>query len=741
LSQNKNLSVLLADLKQAAKKTDTSYYSALNQLGDYYQRVNPDSAIYFHKRSVEVAKKLNDALREADALKSLGYDYFVAEKKDVAIQTVMDAISIAEKQIESAPADQIALKIKCKGLGVIGSIYYYSGELAKATEYYSRAVKAAEEWGDKRHEGGWLSNLGLVYSEQSNYPKALDCYLRALKINEDLKDKFSMGKTLDNIGILYLNQGEYDKALSYHERSLQCGIEADNKPGISAALVNIGIVYGSKKMMDKALEYYEKALKIDEELGEPRYIAQDLNNIAIIYQANKDYKKARETLIKVLEIKRGFGDKLDLAVTLGSLGELYTAAPTLSPPAGEKLKGYALAQKYLDEAIAAARELNMLNKLQGFELHYSSLDTLRNNWRGAFYHYRNAMDIKDSVFKEQNIKNQARLESKYEYDKRESLLKEQQAKERGIAEERNRRQKWIISSASVVLLLVLGFAVFAYRSLRTTRKQKLIIERSKDEVQEQKKILEEKNKEILDSITYSKRIQDAILPGEKTWKSLLPKSFVLYHPKDIVAGDFYWLEQMDGKLFIAAADCTGHGVPGAMVSVVCSNALTRAVMEEKISETNNILDRAREIVLEKLTKNEENIRDGMDICLVRLDAARSNVQYSGANRPLYIVREGQLLEYKADKQPVGNYEGAKSFNFMDIPVQAGDRLYLFTDGYADQFGGDRNKKMGNKTFRQLINDAQALSISQQREFFEKNFLGWKEKNEQVDDVSIIGIEI
>ncbi|HRE97355.1 MAG TPA: two-component regulator propeller domain-containing protein [Flavobacteriales bacterium] len=222
---------------------------------------------------------------------------------------------------------------------------------------------------------------------------------------------------------------------------------------------------------------------------------------------------------------------------------------------------------------------------------------------------------------------------------------------------------WFKSSyISAFILLIIGSFRWRTASLRRRQKQleQTVIERTEElvlknqQVEKQKEIVEEKNKEILSSITYAKRIQEAILPGFQRWKRYLPESFILYTPKDIVAGDFYWMEKSQNFLFIAAADCTGHGIPGAMVSVICSNALTRAISEEKLSDTNKILNRVREIVIENLSgKEEETVRDGMDICLIRIDTNKpGEIQFSGANRPLWIARNKQLLEFKPDKQAI-----------------------------------------------------------------------------------------
>jgi serine phosphatase RsbU (regulator of sigma subunit) len=224
------------------------------------------------------------------------------------------------------------------------------------------------------------------------------------------------------------------------------------------------------------------------------------------------------------------------------------------------------------------------------------------------------------------------------------------------------------------------------------------------------------------------------------WKQLLPDSFLLYLPKDVIAGDFYWMEIADKYIYVAAADCTGHGVPGAMVSVVCANALTKVVLEEKLTETDQILNKTRELVIEKLT-SEDNIRDGMDICLIRIDKHTNQIQYSGANRPLYVISEGKLKEYKPDKQPIGRYEESKPFTKQDINLTAGTTLFLTTDGYADQFGGNKGKKIGVKAFKEKLISLSQKNMEEQKQELQEYFTFWKSCDEQTDDVTVVGIKI
>lgn len=254
-------------------------------------------------------------------------------------------------------------------------------------------------------------------------------------------------------------------------------------------------------------------------------------------------------------------------------------------------------------------------------------------------------------------------------------------------------------------------------------------------------IIREKNKDITDSINYAKRIQAAILPSNEFVKQRLPDSFILYKPKDIVAGDFYWMEYTDDITFIAAADCTGHGVPGAMVSVVCSNALNRAVKEFGLRETGKILDKVTDLVIETFERSDTELKDGMDISLLAINTTEKEIEWSGANNPLWYFENGEFKEIKADKQPIGNFFSRREFTSHKINYVKGNMFYLLTDGFADQFGGADGKKFTYKRLREGINSIYKLNVSEQAEKLERIFDEWKGDLTQLDDVTIVGIRI
>jgi serine phosphatase RsbU (regulator of sigma subunit) len=286
-----------------------------------------------------------------------------------------------------------------------------------------------------------------------------------------------------------------------------------------------------------------------------------------------------------------------------------------------------------------------------------------------------------------------------------------------------------------VILLPLSLVIYVTYMFLKTRKH------AEKQINTQKSLLEDKNKEVTDSINYAQRIQKAILPSHRLIESYLPKSFVVYLPKDIVSGDFYWVEKKGNKTFFAVADCTGHGVPGAMMSVICQNALNRVINEFGITKPSEMLDKLSMLVEEGFSKSGSDVRDGMDIALCSLDLTTNKLEYAGAHNPLYVYSDNELKEIKATKQPIGRFESRIPFANHEVDVKYGDAVYLFSDGIADQFGGPDGKKYKYKRVKELLLQNNTKSHSEQKNTIITEFAAWKGKNEQIDDVCLLGVKI
>ena len=558
----------------------------------------------------------------------------------------------------------------------------------------------------KKSKAYALNNFGIIYADHGDYSKAIDYYTRSLKIKEKLGNKKGIASSLNNIGLIYSGQGDYSKAIDYNTRSLKIQEKLGNKKRIASSLNNIGEIYRYQGDYSKAIDYYTRSLKIQEKLGNKVGIAVSLSNIGYIYQNQGNYDRAKEYISRSLHIAQA----IDYAI-------VTKEASSLLWKVNKKLGKYKKA-------------------LEMYELYVTT---------------------KDNLESKENEREVVRQEYKYAYEKQaatDSVKAAELYKIQAVQIAANKAEAKAQKQQKTYLFIGLGllalFGVFMFNRFRVTHKQKNIIDQQKTAVENQKAELEYTHKklaeqlhEISDSIIYAKRIQDAIMPSMAAIKEALKNCFVMYLPKDVVAGDFFWMEQVDDITYYAAADCTGHGVPGAMVSVVCSNSLNKALLEEGIREPGKLLDRTREIVVERLTKSSIDVKDGMDISLCALNLKTKKLQWAGANNPIWILRKGatQIEDIKPNKQPIGLYHPSTPFTTHQLELNKGDSIYVFTDGYQDQFGGSKGKKFKVKQLKEIILENSELSMNDQLILLKTTFLQWKGELEQLDDVCMIGVKI
>jgi serine phosphatase RsbU (regulator of sigma subunit)/tetratricopeptide (TPR) repeat protein len=601
-----------------------------------------------------------------------------------------------------------------------------------------KQLQLAKEKKSKVYESKALNMIGASFQVRGNYVKAIDSYQKCLKLYEELGDTKGIASAMGNIGSLYIELKEYKKALGYQMRCLKLVQETGNLDGVAAALNNISIIHTELKDYDQAISYAEKSIEMYDLVKDDYGIASANANIGNLYIERKMYEKALPFQLKSLETakKNGYSQ---LAITTGAeIGHCY-----------HQLKKTDLALKYLREAEKLAEKEQEPSSKMMVAQFLSQLLQDKGNYKEAFKYYEVAQRLRDSLYRGDVQKELTQKELQAEFDKKVAADSLRNAEEKKVMDamliaknsqiEKDRIQK--IALYGGLIILVLGGAVM-YNRFRIIRKQKEIIEIKNKETEEQKVIIEEKQKEILASISYAKRLQEAILPPRGLIAEQLPQFFIMYRPKDIVAGDFYWIDVVNkDTLLIAAADCTGHGVPGALVSVVCSNALHRTVKEFAITEPGKILDKTRELVVETFERSENEVKDGMDISLCLLDKKTLQIKWAGANNPLWIVRDGNIIEFKPNKQPIGKVDKASLYDTHDIKLQSGDSIYIFTDGYADQFGGPNGKKFKYHQLVELMQSVGNLPVKEQQSRIEKEFEDWKGDLEQVDDVCVIGIKV
>jgi serine phosphatase RsbU (regulator of sigma subunit) len=316
------------------------------------------------------------------------------------------------------------------------------------------------------------------------------------------------------------------------------------------------------------------------------------------------------------------------------------------------------------------------------------------------------------------------------------------------------KQRLLLYFAIIALILVSGLVYYIYRGYRIKKEANIkleeknrLISAQKDEIQKQKEIAENQRdliayqkKHITDSIHYAKRIQTALLPSLELFSDEI-EHFVLYKPRDIVSGDFYWVAKIDGRQVVIAADCTGHGVPGAFMSMLGVSLLNEIILNKKIIQPDQVLNVLRECIVHSLKQDVQTsgIKDGLDMCVCVIDFESNKIQFAGANNPIWIISGGQLNEIKGDKMPVAIHDNMAPFTNHTFDLKKGDTFYIFSDGYADQFGGPQQKKILNKNFKMLLQKVQHLPMLEQGAKIDEFFEDWRKELEQIDDVCVIGI--
>lgn len=592
---------------------------------------------------------------------------------------------------------------------------YRLGDLAKAGEKCDQLTELAEKIDLPLYRARAIYNQAVQSRKEGEYETAIRQYQEALTIFEQENDGKNIASVNGSLGITHWNQGNYDLAISYLRKALDYGRKIGNKNGIGTNLNNLAGVYLQKSEYDSAIICLKEMRTIYEELKDTAGLADAYGNIGAVYLQKGDTANGLSYSLEAIRYSEISGYRYQLGSALANVANVY------------ELRGdYATSEKYFMDSYRIFAELG---SKEGIRDSYKSLATLYGAWgnyKSAFEYMKKHKELNDSILSEARMKQLTEMDAKYQSAQKDKQLLAEKAE--------SERKSMLLYSLFTGLLLVITLAFFAWRGYRNKK-------RLSEEIRQQKEIIETKSKEMVDSIHYAERIQRGLLPSEDLLHRLFPESFVFLRPKDIVAGDFYWLEEKDGLLLFAVADCTGHGVPGALVSVVCSNALNRSVNEFGVTDPGPLLGKVRELVLESFGKSSMDVRDGMDISLCSYDPRSRTLRWAGANNPLWLARNGEMLTLTPDKMPIGKHTDLRPFTTHHLQLQSGDCVYLFSDGFADQFGGPAGKKFKYKQLKELLLQVHTQPMNEQMREMEKTFTGWKGGLEQVDDVCVLGVRI
>ncbi|NUM50322.1 MAG: tetratricopeptide repeat protein [Flavobacteriales bacterium] len=742
--------------------------NCLAQFSDEQQnQINELKAIIDNKLSNDTAK--------AKAYVKLS-TFFGTSNIDSMYTLSVSAQQIAEAALKTARTNDITNSLKISLASALSNIGYYFKNLGKfplALENYQKSIKILEEINYQKGLGVPYNNIGLLYYLQGNIPLAIEYYHKSLKIRETINDKSGIAAVFNNLGSLYKRQNNIPLAIDFYTKCLRICEEIGDKRGLAYSYNNMGMLHFIQNDFPTAINYHERSLKLKEEIGDRRGISESYHNIAKTYQSMNSISTnkvdslsdlAMNYFLKCLIINEEINDRIGMATTLNSIGQLYLS------------KGlYKKAKASGDNALTIAKEVGFVMGIQQAASLLYEIALQQKKWKEALEMRNLELQMKDSIDSEEAMNVAISLQAKYEYEKQQAIDNAEFEKLIVIEQEEKQRQKIITYTTGGGLALVVLFLVFVFNRLQVTRKQKIIIEEKEKETQKQKEIIEEKHKEITDSINYAERIQRSFLATTEMLDKYLgvtsssPKHggvssnehnyFVFFRPKDVVSGDFYWASELNnGHFAYCCADSTGHGVPGAIMSILNISSLEKAI-EIEVSP-DQILNKTRKIIIERLKKDGslKGGKDGMDCSLLVLDKERKKLSFALANSPVFIVRsvassslkqEGisrsdaqELLEFKADKMPVGKHEkDTEPFNLHTIQLQLGDTIYTLTDGFSDQFGGAKNKKYMIKNVKEMFLQIAHLPMSEQKQKLSEAFDQWKGSNEQIDDVCIIGVRI
>ncbi|MFC2136946.1 tetratricopeptide repeat protein [Bacteroidota bacterium] len=719
----------------------------LLELSSEYLNVNKDESIKLAHEALKLSKQNELKSFEARATYDLGYAYYLNNNYTQAIIYLENAITLRQK-FEDKQGQAMALNR-------LGNTYQLKGDYEKALELYDEALNINQEIDDKKELARTLTNLGSIYRIYGIFTKAVDFDLQALKYYEEVGYKEGMAWLFLNIARLYKEMEEYDKALTNADKSFEIyknvEKESGNKTGVTLCLNEFASIYYKSGNLDKALEYQQKVLKINEEEVNKHAIANSIAEIGKIYYEKKDFSMALAFLNQSVDLKKEINDNSGLASIFRYIGNTYL-----------ELDYLVKAEIFMQKGIEKAEEQKLRTDLKECYESLSKLYTKKGDYENAFKYQNLYTNLKDSL----NIKSITKLEMQYEFDKKQQQNEFERKQKEAMHQAELHRQKILKNSFIVGFILMIALAFFIFKNYREKKKsnielrakneeilqQKEEIMAQRDEIEKQKNVAEQQrdqiqhqNKVITDSIQYAKRIQTAVLPKPDLLKSYFDDYFIYYKPRDIVSGDFYWFTEIQDNLIVVAADCTGHGVPGAFMSMMGIAYLNEIANKNEILEANKILELLRDNVIKSQHHTGEygETKDGMDMALIILNKKKKEIQYAGANNPLLLLRNNEVQEFKPDRMPIGIFfqRDQDKFANQKIKLKKDDVIYLFSDGYADQFSEKSGMKFLFKRFRNMILELHQIPMEEQEKEFDKRFIEWKGKRNQIDDVLVMGLKV
>lgn len=724
----------LDSLFKALKSTrsDTAEINTLNNIAYFYRRVSADSARLFAKKALQLADKKNYPSGKAFALNMIGISFHFETLFDSAISYYQASYELRKKIGEKKN-----MASSCTNLGII---YYLKGDYPEALKHYDESMKIMESLKDTMGMASNLNNIASIYKYRAEYEKSLETYLKALHYYRIAKDKAGEFYALNNIGTIYGTLNKPDQALETFSEGLVISKILKDDYLMAVCYTNMGIQYRTQGNFEKALFHFKQSEKICRDLKNSQGLAYAYNNIGEVQYQMGNYAEALRNFLKALDYHQKVGEKIGMINVMNQLGKTYT-----------QLNDYGKAIKYLNEALIISKEVGSLdNTALSYQLLYK-LEKKRGDAKAAYNYFGEYCRAQDSVSAESNNKNITEMQTRFQTERKEKeiLLLQQDQDLLNLTIEKQsgdlRKQNTVLIYLGVIILLLIAFGYFISKTYLLRRRTNLSLREKNIAIREQKTAIENRNSEINTNLELGRKIQAQLLPHEDQLSTLFKEHFILYLPKEQVSGDFYWIKDTPARTLLAVVDCTGHGVPGAFMSMMAHQLMEETINSLPDASPSKILDSLNlRLIPFNHNADQFTVKLGMDISMIAIDKKTRKIHFAGAHNPLWKVTgdtsgSASIEEYKADKIFLGLHAD-KKFTEQAVETKPGDTIYLFSDGYADQIGESSRKKLLTKRFKELVCESTGL-LYQQKERLLRLHNEWKGNREQIDDITVIGLRI
>ena len=704
----------------SVEKSDTGKVILLYKIAYELQFTDMEQSLTYAMRALESAEKIKFEKGIGNSLIQLGNIEQIKSNNSKAEEYNLKALSILLK-INDLPG----IAICYNNLGIIA---HNTNNYASAIDYYFKSLNINRKIGRKSGEATSLFCIGTVYENQSKYDSALNYYLKAQAISQAISDTRLMAYGNTSLANVYFEMENYSRSLEYNEEAVRQYEKSGNYYGLVKVYLSLGQTAGRLDSINQAIGFYRQAMKTAGKVESPNDMATAFFYMAQLFEEQNIADSAYVNYTKSYNLYVRTENNENTALSLICLARIQNG-----------WRNHSEAKRLLDKAMVIANQIQAPSVNMSVYKEMSATLSYLNDFQKAFFFLNKYSSLKDSVMSVEKQKQILELQTQYETEKKE--------KENVILRKDQQILQTTRNSLIIGALLLLLVAVVILRSLIIKKKDNKVLRRQKLEIERQKEIVEIQKTSITDSIRYAKRIQSAMLPPEELMKHSLHDYFLLYLPRDIVSGDFLWLRPLnESRVMICVADCTGHGVPGAFMSMLgmsLLNDITNLNKDAIISHEFNpsdILNELRERIKSSLrqTGKEGEARDGMDLSFCIIEKDTGLLRYSGANNSIYIVNKEILTELKATRNPIGIYLNEVSFTNHQINIVPGTVLYMFSDGYSDQIGSEGGKFL-SKNFKHLLTEVSHLPMAEIRETLHKTHLDWRKTEEQVDDILVVGI--